>query len=212
MADRLMTGDATRALPRIIVPPGWAAIPVSEDNDDTAREVFREAWRTGPRDSIGPYIHRLEEWLVSVLDDAREAGCFRVILPLGVPWQVPVSTAVSLSLAPDIADAVLAAPRGEDRLTDAGPARRVITDHPAAGGDPEALALLRTVEYTWPLPHGGLLIAFASISGQPVAEFAPITDALTVLIETMLDALDWPEGTPDAATAAVDLAPMEETA
>jgi len=207
VAARLVTVTESWPLPRIIVPPGWAAIPVSTDNGDTAREVFREAWSRGPRDSIGPYIHRLEEWLVSVLDDAREAGCFRVILPLGVPWQVPVSTAISLSFAPDLAGAALT-PDGKMRDTDAGPALRTVTDHPVVAADPEALALLRTVEYMWPLQGGGLLTAFASISGQPVAEFAPITDALTVLIETMLDALDWPDGAP---AAEVDLTPMEET-
>ena len=119
MASRLVSLTDSAPHPRVIVPPGWAAIAVSADNGDTARRVFREAWTQGPRDSIGPFIHRLEEWLVSVLDDARDAGCFRVILPMGVPWQVPVSTAISLS-------------------------------------------------------------------------FAPVTDALTVLIETMLDALEWP--------------------
>ena len=200
MAGRLVSAAATGPLPRVIVPPGWAAIPVGADNDDTAREVFREAWRTGPRDSIGPFIHRLEEWLVSVLDDARDAGCFRVILPLGVPWQVPVSTAISLSFAPAARPA-----GGEQRLTDAGPAWRAVTDLPVADADPESLALLRTIEYTWPLPDGaGMLIAFASISGQPVAEFAPVADALTVLVETMLDALDWPPsgGAPSATAPA----------
>lgn len=201
MASGLVSLTESPPHPRVIVPPGWAAIAVSADNGDTARRVFRDAWTQGPRDSIGPFIHRLEEWLASVLDDARDAGCFRVILPMGVPWQVPVSTAISLSFAPAAARDASALPGAELRDTDAGTARRLITDLPVAGADPEALALLRTVEYVWPLPDAdGALIAFASISGQPVAEFAPVTDALTVLIETMLDALDWPTAPAEQAT------------
>lgn len=192
-----MTPPALAHRPRYVVPPGWASIPVSPDNRDTAREVFQDAWRSGPRDSIGPFIHRLEEWLVSVLDDARDADCFAVILPLGVPWLVPISTAISLSLVP-AASAVLP-PGGEVRDTDAGPARRIITDLSTKGADPHGLSLLRTIEYTWIAPGGAdLLVGFASISGQPVAEFSPVADALTLLVETMLEALDWPVAEEDA--------------
>ncbi len=187
--------------PRYVVPPGWASIPVGADNRETARDVFREAWRSGPRDSIGPFIHRLEEWLVSVLDDAHKARAFAVVLPLGVPWQVPVSTAISLSIVP--ADAGVTPrliPGGEARDTDAGPARRVVTDVSTEGADLEGLSLLRTIEYTWVTPDAdALLVGFASISGQPVPEFAPVTDALTLLVETMLEALDWPPTSEDDA-------------
>lgn len=186
-----MTAAMTARRPRYVVPPGWASIPVSADNRETSREVFTEAWRSGPRDSIGPFIHRLEEWLVSVLDDARDAGCFAVVLPLGVPWQVPVSTAISLSIVPTESGEL--PPGGEVRETDAGPARRIVADVSTHGADAEGLSLLRTIEYTWTLPDAaGLLVGFASVSGQPVAEFAPVTDALTVLVETMLEALYWP--------------------
>lgn len=201
MASGIVSVTTTASLPRLIVPPGWAAIAVSADNGDTAREVFRTAWSQGPRDSIGPFIHRLEQWLVSVLDDARDAGCFRVILPMGVPWQVPVSTAISLSFAPAAAREASAWPGAEPRDTDAGPARRIVTDLPVTGADPDSVALLRTIEYVWPRPDtDGALIAFASISGQPVPEFAAVTDALTILIETMLDALDWPDALAAPAT------------
>lgn len=194
MAVGLVTAPVIARRPRYLVPPGWATIPVSVDNRETAREVFQDAWQTGPRDSIGPFIHRLEEWLVSVLDDARDADCFAVVLPLGVPWQVPVSTAISLSSVP-AASGTLAVlpPGGHVHDTDAGPARRVITDVSTEGADAEGLSLLRTIEYTWLTPDGkGLLVAFASISGQPVPEFAQVTDALSLLVETMLDALYWP--------------------
>ena len=186
------------ARPRCVIPPGWTSIPVAADNREAAQEVFREAWASGPRDSIGPFIHRLEEWLLGVLDDARDAGAFAVVLPLGVPWQVPVSTAISLSLVP--AESAALPERGEMRETDAGPARRVAVDHATGGLDPERLTLLRTIEYVWVAPgDAGLLVAFASISGQPVPEFQPVTDALTLLIETMLEALDWPAADEEAA-------------
>ncbi len=191
MAGGLVTAAVIAHRPRYVVPPGWASIPVSAENSETARKVFQDAWQSGPRDSIGPFIHRLEAWLASVLDDARDADCFAVILPLGVPWQVPVSTAISLSLVP--APSATLPPGGEVRETDAGPARRVVTEPSTEGADAEELSLLRTIEYTWVAPgEDALLIGFASISGQPVPEFTPVTDALSLLVETMLEALDWP--------------------
>ena len=58
-----------------------------------------------------------------------------------------------------------------------------------AGAD--EVVLLRTIDYTW-LHDGRYLLAFASISGLPGPDYRPITDAMTLLVTTMLDALTWP--------------------
>lgn len=55
----------------------------------------------------------------------------------------------------------------------------------------DEVVLLRTIDYTWPHERGYLL-AFASISGLRDPDYRPITDAMTLLVTTMLDALSWP--------------------
>lgn len=193
--------------PRLIVPPGWRLLPVSGDNRAVAIETFKSAWERGPRDSIGPHIHRMEEWLESVLNEAAEADAYAVAMPMGIPWQVPVSTAIALSVRdPGSSHAPVLPSIGEGVETDAGPARRRITDVDVpTDADPEELALLRTIDYTWVTPdQRSYLIAFASISGLPVAEYAPVTEALTTLITTMLDAIDWPTAPAATPTAGGD--------
>ena len=201
----MTTLHADAATPRVIVPPGWVALPVSEDNAATAREAFAAGWERGPRDSIGPFIHRMEEWLAALLDDAAANGGTRVVLPLGVPWQVPVSTGIVFSRVTPPATPVIPLPLppvGELVDTDAGSARQRVTDHPVpADVDSESMVVLRTIERTWVAPEGdAYVLATATIAGQPVPEYAPVADALTLLIETMLDAMDWSTTGADAAT------------
>lgn len=185
--------------PQMILPPGWAWIPVQGNRRSTVRELFREAWETAPRDSIGPFIHRLEDAMVEVLDEASGAGGIAVVMPIGVPWQVPVSASIALSLLePESGELKL--PSGDAVQTDAGPATREILDFEApAGIDPESLVVLRTIETTWITPEGGgYLLASATISGIALDDYRPITEALTTLILTMLDALTWKEASHDA--------------
>ncbi|MBD7957350.1 hypothetical protein H9651_06840 [Microbacterium sp. Sa4CUA7] len=186
---------ATTALPRprLILPPAWELFPVTDDNAATARAAFEGAWRSGPRDSIGPFVHELERALAATLDDARGAGGFAAAMPMGIPWQVPVSTAVVLSHVP--AEDPQLPPGGEQVQTDAGPARRGIQDVDSSdAGDTESVVLLRAIDYVWRVPgHDAYLVAFASISGLAVPEYAPVTEALTLLVTTMLDALTWPD-------------------
>jgi hypothetical protein len=181
--------------PRVILPPGWVLLPVSSDNAETARETFAAGWKRGPRDSVGPFIHRMESWLTTLLDDAHRSGGTSVVLPLGVPWQVPVSTGIVFSRAAAVGDVrpVPLPDAGELVQTDAGPARHRVIDHDhPSGADTEALVMLHTIERTWVAPEGdAYLLATASIAGQPIAEYGPVADALVLLIETMLDAVTW---------------------
>ena len=183
------------AAPRVILPPGWVLLPVTSDNAETARATFAAGWKRGPRDSVGPFIHRMESWLTTLLDDAHRSGGTSVVLPLGVPWQVPVSTGIVFSRAAAVGDVrPLPLPdTGELVQTDAGPARRRVVDHDIpSGADAEALVLLHTIERTWVAPEGdAYLLATASIAGQPIVEYGPVADALVLLIETMLDAVTW---------------------
>lgn len=85
------TSEATNLTPQMIIPPGWAWIPVQGNRRTTVQKLFHKAWEAAPRDSIGPFIHRLEEAMIEVLDEVSGAGGIAVVMPIGVPWQVPVS-------------------------------------------------------------------------------------------------------------------------
>lgn len=198
------------ARPRVILPPGWILLPVTADNAATARNAFAVGWERGPRDSIGPFIHRMESWLTSMLDDAFRGGGTSVVLPLGVPWQVPVSTGIVFSRAappPGLTGApglVLPLPDSGDLIdTDAGPARHRLVDHEIpAGADASSMVRLHTIERTWVAPEGdAYVLATATIAGQPIDEYAPVADALILLIETILDAVTW---TSDSSTDTTD--------
>lgn len=175
--------------PRLILPPGWQYLPVGADNTETVRRTFAPVREQGPRDSITPFARELERALQAQLDDAFRAGAFAVAMPLGRPWEAPVSTSIAFSAVPSGSEAPVLPSTGERVETDAGAAQRRIVDVPvAADVEPGELALLRTLDYTW--VHGdGYLVAFASITGETDPDYAPVTEALTLLITTMLDAM-----------------------
>lgn len=199
------------ARPRVILPPGWVLLPVTADNAATARDAFAAGWERGPRDSIGPFIHRMESWLTTMLDDASRSGGTSVVLPLGVPWQVPVSTGIVFSRATApagvLSAGVLPLPDSGDLVeTDGGPARHRVVDHEIpADAEDSSMVRLHTIERTWVAPEGdAYVLATATIAGQPIADYEPVADALLLLIETILDAVTWTtsddsEGADDAA-------------
>lgn len=182
--------------PRLILPPGWQYLPVAADNAPTVHRTFASVRTLGPRDSITPFARELERALQAQLDEAFRAGAFAVALPLGRPWEVPVSTSIAFSAVSPGTGAPSLPTVGEHVDTDAGAARRRIVDAVVPdGAAPGELVLLRTLDYTW--VHGeGYLVAFASITGDADPDYAPVTDALTLLLTTMLDAVTFdPAGT-----------------
>ncbi|GAA3029879.1 hypothetical protein [Microbacterium dextranolyticum] len=199
-----MSTTVVPELPRLILPPGWTLVPVGPDNSAAAAEVLAPLRAAGPRDSVVPFVRELERTLTPLLDEAHGAGSFAVALPLGIPWEVPVSTSIALSaLTPDVGVATL--PTGPEQIdTDAGAARRRVVSVPVPeGASAEELVLLRTIEYTW-VRGDAYIVAFSSISGLADPDYAPITDALTLLITTMLDALTWPDPEGPAVPPGVD--------
>lgn len=205
------------ARPQVVLPPGWVLLPVTADNAATARETFAAGWERGPRDSIGPFIHRMESWLTEMLDDAHRSGGTSVVLPLGVPWQVPVSTGIVFSRAAPPAGVLgagiaLPLPDSGDLVeTDAGPASHRVVDHEVpADADDTSMVRLHTIERTWVAPEAdAYVLATATIAGQPIDDYAPVADALLLLIETILDAVTWtsPSAAANPSERQADAAP-----
>ena len=127
--------------------------------------------------------------LQAQLDEAFRVGAFAVALPLGRPWEVPVSTSIAFSIVNAPGGSPTLPSHGEHVETDAGAARRRIVDAVVADdAAPGELVLLRTLDYTW-VRGDAYLVAFASITGDADPDYAPVTEALTLLLTTMLDAV-----------------------
>ena len=180
--------------PQMIIPPGWVWIPLKGDRKAVVQELFQDAWNSGPLDSIGPFIHRIENVMLKAVNQAYDVGGIAIVMPLGTPWHVAVSTSIALSMF-QTETSTLQLPPGEVLETEAGPAVLKIVDNKLPeNAEQDDLVLLRTLELTWVTPDkSSYLLATATISGVASEEFTPVTAALTTLITTMLSAMTWTE-------------------
>ena len=190
---------------RLVLPPTWVLIPVGDASRRAIDALLDEQFghRTTPRDLTNR--RRMAETLRALVASANESGGIDVIFPLVIPWQVPVSAGIVMSELHATAPSEQAVstlmtslersrPGSTIAETHAGPALREIVEHPPeVGVAPESLSTLRTVYYTWPQPGaaGSFMISACTISGQAIAEFAPIVDALTELNDVMMQTLVW---------------------
>lgn len=193
----------------LVLPPGFVLIPVQGDVEATVRRVVKQHYGAITDDRTRGRVRRLERSLVAAVLSAREQGVVDVVLPLGVPWQVPVS--LSLAFAPARSGAAPdASPGSTTVVTRGGEARREVVEHDA-GTRPEIEVqlpgdspggALRTVHHVWEAPAPGLdhLVGTFTVSGSDDPELAPMVDALTELGDTIMASLRWGGGE-DADTA-----------
>jgi len=186
---------------RLILPPWWVRVPIGDGVEEAVATLLDRQFEGLPNDKYGPVKSRMSSTLIETARKARVTGGLDFIFPLGTPWQVPVSAGIVISRATlgssfgTGADAIIAhllsTTRGATQVeTSAGAAVRLQEEHAATETE---VARLRTVRYQWAVPHtdNAILIANFTISGVGSAEFAPIVEALTTLIDTMLGALEW---------------------
>lgn len=196
-----MTGASTPLpTPEMILPPGWAWIDLTANLESQVRSIFAEAWGAGPRDSIGPHVRQLEQAMLSTLREAERTGATILVLPIGTPWQVPISVSIAFAVVrPDGASGVALPTLSDDPhllSTDAGDALLEVMDAPvefmpATAELPDPVSL-RSIEATWVTPDSqGYLLATGTISGVPVTDFVPVLDSLTELVVTMLSSVAW---------------------
>ncbi|MCR2813178.1 hypothetical protein NQ166_11725 [Microbacterium sp. zg.Y1090] len=186
-----MTAAAAGVSYRVVLPPGWLLLPVRDCSDDELRRLITDQYAHLPRDSAGPYIGRLADAVVDGARQARRLDVIDILLPLGTPWQAPVSTSIAIAVGRDD-DAGLA---GEVVETAAGDAWRVQLERPDQA--------LRRVEYVWRVPDaaGMLLAASFSIVGDDEPELQPIVDALTGLCDAIVATVRWDDDPPATTEA-----------
>ncbi|AEG45553.1 hypothetical protein [Isoptericola variabilis] len=184
----------------LILPPGFVLIPAQGDVEADVRAVVKRHYGAHLNDRTRGRVRRLEQSLVATVSSAKERGVVDVVLPLGVPWRVPVSLAAAFAPARHGGEPV-AGPGSTTVRTRAGDARREVVEHdrddrveldvdlpePAPGGP------LRTVHHVWESPARGVdrLVGTFTISGSADPELAPMVDALTELGDTIMASLRW---------------------
>lgn len=205
----------------LVLPPGFVLIPVQGDTQASVRTAVRGFYGTISDDRMRGRVRLLERSLVQVATQAKEKGVVDLVLPLGVPWQAPVS--LSCTFAPALLSGPAAGPSATETATRAGTALREVVERAPGAQLPrlEDLELpsgaasnhpLRTVHHVWepPVPDVGRLIGTFTIAGSDDPELAPLVDALTELGDTIMASLAWrglprqgaADDTADAAGAA----------
>jgi hypothetical protein len=190
----------------LVLPPGWARIPVRHGTAAAVRAVVEETLKqvpkSVPRDTLAPYHAELEGRLREMARQARGRGGVDLYLPVATRSLVPVSASFVVS------EGQMNAPRGSAEQMVAYLAaqengeRRVVTvDDGAAvraervAGPESAVEVAagsRRVEYMIPVPgeHGRwVFVVFSTLgAGNPDDEMAR---ALTALFDAIMSTFRW---------------------
>lgn len=189
----------------LVLPPGFVLIPVQGDTKAQVETVIRGFYGKIADDRMRGRVRMLERSLVQVATQAKDKGVVDLVLPLGVPWQAPVS--LSCTFAPALLSGPAVGPSATEVTTRAGQAMREVVAHEAGAPLPELDGVdlpggpgpgsgsspLRTVHHVWepPVPDVGRLIGTFTIAGSDDPELAPLVDALTELGDTIMASLAW---------------------
>ncbi len=181
----------------LVLPPGWARIPLRHGTDEVIREILDRSFHGLPRDRFGPLRAELEKRLGFQVRAAREAGGLDLYLPVERAHDVTVAASFLVSevsfdragvAAPaDVAAALVAADPSAAVVPLDGVAA-VRTDRraagsPAAGPAGEELPASRRVEYTVAVPgdpQRWLTVAFSTVAPDsgPDGDLAQLPVAL----------------------------------
>lgn len=189
----------------LVLPPGFVLIPVQGDTRSHVETVVRGFYGKIADDRMRGRVRMLERSLVQVATQAKDKGVVDLVLPLGVPWQAPVS--LSCTFAPALLTGPAVGPGATEVTTRAGQAMREVVAHragaplpdldgldlPGGSGADSSNGPIRTVHHVWepPVPDVGRLIGTFTIAGSDDPELAPLVDALTELGDTIMSSLAW---------------------
>ncbi|MGH3266176.1 MAG: hypothetical protein ACRDNS_29755 [Trebonia sp.] len=193
---------------RLVLPPGWVAVPVRDAVQGTAHEVVAAAFRGSPdgmpRDAFAGAKIELERRLAKMIAKAKSEGGLELFLACGQAYANPVPASFliaegSLGRAAGDPLAVVTAiaegaardggQSGELTALDGAPAARV--ERVAAPRDGDGQPSLR-VEYTVPVPGSAdrwMVVTFSTLGdGDPAGEYAA---TLAALFDAILATLRW---------------------
>lgn len=181
----------------LILPPGWVLLPVRDEAGKAIKDHVESLFDPGQRDRTAHARRALRTSLEEIASSARESGGVDLIMPLSMPWPMPLSASIVTSQHPTSPDISV----GDAFETGAGIARRELQDVTAAeeanqGPAPDDTSApvvpLRRVTYQWAVPdRAETFLASMAVSGQDLPEHRPLVDAITTLVDTIMSTLTW---------------------
>lgn len=179
-------------------------LPVGEGADKAIDAFLDGRFADAPRDSSAPLKARLRNALRVLAKDAERVGGIDMIMPIGTPWNAPMSAGIVLSVAgtrapagesaAELLDALAVGSPGSIKVeTNAGSAVREQIEISRGDVEADAIVPMRTVHHNWPIPAqpGRFLIGSLTVSGSGDPELEPLIDALTGLYDAMMGSLEW---------------------
>jgi len=192
----------------IIVPPGWARLPVRPDQRSALTEMI-EAIVTDalpadlPRDSAEPWRAELRKRLLSEADKARDAGASALYLPARPVDGIPVPASLietevdddDVAPAADVIAELLRDPQADAMrvVIDGADAVRTDTALSRVPLEDDGLELAtRQVVYTIDVPHrAGRWVVLSFTTIMAVGASGELGDALVLLFDAMMTTFRW---------------------
>ncbi|GAA0610566.1 hypothetical protein GCM10009547_10740 [Sporichthya brevicatena] len=186
----------------LVLPPGWARLPLRSGTDDAIQRVLDESFRGHARDEAAPARRELQQRLREMADAARERSGLDLYLPTGPVHGVVVAASFivsqvafdTVSDTPDpehVVSLLVADARASAAVTvDGAAGARSVTIEP-----PQAEALdfgARRVDYVLPVPGDAsqwIVVTFSTVGqGDPADELA---DLLVELFDAIMSTFRW---------------------
>jgi len=206
--NQLTAGVEPHASFFILLPPGWARLPVREAEHetltDTIEAIIAESLpSTLPRDSAEPWRGELRKRLTAAALEARESGATAVYLPhraidgFVAPVSIIESEVDDDGIAP--ADEVLDGLAGDleanasREIIDGAAAVRTDAPHGRVNlPDDGSEVVTRQIVYTIEVPHREgrwVVMSFSAIAA--IESSTDLTDALVLLFDAMMTTFRW---------------------
>lgn len=191
---------------RIILPPGWARIPLREDPQRDLDGILSRSFAELPRDKYGPLQAELRKKLLAQIATARDNQGIDLYLPVERVHGQTVAASFVVALmefdsveTPEAEDVLIAYAAQSDDATvteiDAAPAvrtERIVAAAAGASPEDEASYGSRRVDYVIAIPDTvdtWLSVSFSTLGdGDPEGEVAKL---LVELFDAIMSTFRW---------------------
>ena len=192
---------------RLVLPPGWARVPLRDDPGSSIDAILDNSFRDLPKDSYGPLRSELRKRLMAQVEAARDNEGVDLYLPVERVHGQTVAASFVVSVVsfgsvetPRPEDVLVSVAAGGDGTTlaevDGAPAVRTETVVPAVEGAQDETHLgSRRVSYLVAIPDSEdqwMAVSFSTVGdGDPEGHVARL---LVDLFDAVVSTLRWTVG------------------
>lgn len=187
----------------LVLPPGWARIPLRRGTDKAIRNILDRALSGFPRDAVATVRRDLQVRLREMAEQARQGGGLDLYVPTERRHDVTLAASLVVSeislvtaqqVDPHTVLARLLADSDSTQAVELDDTAGTRTEHvaPATDSEPDLKQGSRRVDYVLPVPgdpERWLLTTFSTLgAGDPGDELA---DLLVELFDAMMTTFRW---------------------